>query len=49
MGPTSSLPPVGAVPRSPGNGSTHTVTLITGDKVTVGIAAGRTVVQARAS
>lgn len=34
-----------AVQRSPGNGGTHTVTLITGDKVTIGTAADGTVVR----
>ncbi|MFD7278625.1 S8 family serine peptidase [Streptomyces sp. NPDC059862] len=43
--PAGPVPPVGAAQRSPGNSSTHTVTLITGDKVTIGTAADGTVVR----
>ncbi|MET9588014.1 S8 family serine peptidase [Streptomyces sp. NPDC006539] len=38
-------PPADAAQRSPGNGSKHTVTLITGDKVTLGTAADGTAVR----
>ncbi|MDX2704811.1 hypothetical protein PV350_18345, partial [Streptomyces sp. PA03-6a] len=38
-------PAAGAAQRPPGNGGTHTVTLITGDKVTIGTAADGTTVR----
>ncbi|MBZ9644143.1 S8 family serine peptidase [Streptomyces sp. PSKA30] len=43
--PAGPVPPAGAAQRSSGNSSTHTVTLITGDKVTIGTAADGTVVR----
>ncbi|MFD7436358.1 S8 family serine peptidase [Streptomyces sp. NPDC059861] len=43
--PAGAVPPAGTAQRSPGNGSTHTVTLITGDKVTIGTAADGTVIR----
>ncbi|MGW3731404.1 S8 family serine peptidase, partial [Streptomyces sp. NPDC000851] len=43
--PAGPVPPAGAAQRPPGNSSTHTVTLITGDKVTIGTAADGTVVR----
>ncbi|WP_405764236.1 S8 family serine peptidase [Actinacidiphila glaucinigra] len=38
-------PAAGAAQRSPGNGGTHTVTLITGDKVTIGTAPDGTAIR----
>ncbi|WP_351226026.1 S8 family serine peptidase [Streptomyces sp. NPDC002133] len=43
--PAGPVPPAGAALQPPGKGSTHTVTLITGDKVTIGTAADGTVVR----
>ncbi|MFC4608415.1 S8 family serine peptidase [Streptomyces maoxianensis] len=43
--PAGPVPPAGAVLQSPGAGGTHTVTLITGDKVTIGTAADGTAVR----
>ncbi|MEU4092890.1 S8 family serine peptidase [Streptomyces sp. NPDC026673] len=39
------VPAAGAAPRLPGTGGTHTVTLITGDKVTIGTAADGTAIR----
>nr|WTB28840.1 S8 family serine peptidase [Streptomyces sp. NBC_00830] len=39
------MPSVGAVHQPPGSGGTHSVTLITGDKVTIGTAADGTVIR----
>ncbi|MFI9612026.1 S8 family serine peptidase [Streptomyces sp. NPDC052023] len=43
--PADAVPLSGTAQRSPGNGSTHTVTLITGDKVTIGTADDGTVIR----
>ncbi|MFI1471518.1 S8 family serine peptidase [Streptomyces wuyuanensis] len=43
--PSGPVPPAGAASPPPGAGGTHTVTLITGDKVTIGTAADGTAVR----
>ncbi|MFE7329257.1 S8 family serine peptidase [Streptomyces sp. NPDC057565] len=43
--PAGPVLPAGAAHQPPGNGGTHSVTLITGDKVTIGTAADGTVVR----
>lgn len=43
--PSGPVPPAGAASRPPAAGGTHTVTLITGDKVTIGTAADGTAVR----
>ncbi|WP_189698000.1 S8 family serine peptidase [Streptomyces chromofuscus] len=43
--PAGSVPSAGAAQRSPGNGTSHTVTLITGDEVTVRTAGDGTVIR----
>jgi hypothetical protein len=45
LDPAGPVPAVAAGHQSPGSGGTRTVTLITGDKVTVGTAADGTVVR----
>ncbi|MGW1541870.1 S8 family serine peptidase [Streptomyces sp. NPDC002309] len=43
--PAGAVPSAGTAPRSPGDGGSHTVTLITGDKVTIGTAADGTAIR----
>lgn len=43
--PPDPAPPAGAASQPPASGSTHSVTLITGDKVTIGTAADGTVIR----
>ncbi|MGW3764593.1 hypothetical protein [Streptomyces sp. NPDC005131] len=43
--PPDPVPPAGATSQPPASGATHSVTLITGDKVTIGTAADGTVIR----